>query len=159
MHCPLAVNNLDALRSKLDRQQGSSPILFLADNAGETVFDRVLIEALHRPVTYVVKSGPTLNDATREDAVAAGLNDVATVVTNGIDAPGTILGRTSAEFRGHYDDAYIIIAKGQANYEAFSTVTGAYFLLITKCENVADHIARRTGEKVGFGEMVLWCAS
>ena len=57
-------------------------MLYLGDNAGETVFDRVLIETLERPVTYVVKGGPVINDAVREDALAAGLGEVATIIDN-----------------------------------------------------------------------------
>ena len=92
-------------------------MLYLADNAGETVFDRVLVEALGVPVEYAVKGGPVLNDATREDAAAAGIPGCATVVDTGSDAPGTTPALCSAEFRARYAAAPLVIAKGQANYE------------------------------------------
>jgi hypothetical protein len=60
----------------------SDSILYLADNAGETVFDRVLIETLGFPVSYVVKAAPIINDATRKDAVAAGIDRVAEIDKN-----------------------------------------------------------------------------
>jgi hypothetical protein len=80
---PFAIDDGMAFREALARADRA---LYLADNAGETVFDRVLIEWLDVPVTYVVKGGPILNDATVEDALAAGLDQVAEVVSNGTDA-------------------------------------------------------------------------
>ncbi|MGD8931900.1 MAG: ARMT1-like domain-containing protein, partial [Chromatiales bacterium] len=79
----LAINGLDTLRKALHE---SPAILYLADNAGETVFDRVLIEHLDRPVTYVVKAAPIINDATFEDAVAAGIDRIAEIIDNGSNA-------------------------------------------------------------------------
>ena len=77
------------------RFPGPGSVLYLADNAGETVFDRLLIETLDAPVLYAVKSGPVLNDATRDDALAAGVDRVADIVTTGSgcsgDDPGPLL--------------------------------------------------------------------
>jgi len=129
----------------------SAPLaLYLADNAGETVFDRLLIEQLHPvPVTYAVKSGPVLNDATRQDALAAGLDRVAHVVSTGCDEPGTILERCSQEFRRLYDKAEVIIAKGQGNYETLSTGgKRLFFLLQVKCPVIARDIGVPTGSIV-----------
>lgn len=125
---------------------GAGQVLYLADNAGETVFDRVLIEILDVPVVYVVKGGPILNDATREDAVAAGVDQVARVIDNGSDAPGTILERCSEGFRRLYEKAELIIAKGQANYETLSE-EGArmFFLLQTKCSVIAHDVGVPVG--------------
>jgi uncharacterized protein with ATP-grasp and redox domains len=116
----------------------SSGVLFLADNAGETVFDRVLIEMLGKPVTYVVKGGPIMNDATVEDACSAGISRIATVIDNGCDAPGTVIGLCSKQFRHLFAQAELIIAKGQANYETLSGVAAPlFFLLQAKCAAVA----------------------
>ena len=140
---PFAINDGVALREALS---GAGQVLYLADNAGETVFDRVLIEALDMPVIYAVKGGPILNDATREDALAAGVDRVAEVTSTGSDAPGTILDRCSEEFRRLYDEAELIIAKGQANYETLSEEsTKVFFLLQIKC----PVIARDVGVPVG----------
>jgi uncharacterized protein with ATP-grasp and redox domains len=120
--------------------------LYLADNAGETVFDRLLIGALGMPVLYAVKSGPVLNDATREEALAAGVDQVADIVTTGSDAPGTILPRCSPEFRRLFETAELVIAKGQANYETLShRGPKVFFLLQAKC----PVIAREVGAPVG----------
>ena len=146
---PFAIDDGAAFRetlSKAGRGAVTVPLLYLADNAGETVFDRLLIETLDVPVIYAVKGGPILNDATREDALAAGVDRVAEVVSTGSDAPGTILHRCSEEFRRLYDEAELVIAKGQANYETLSE-EGArvFFLLQIKC----PIIARDVGVPVG----------
>ncbi|MGQ9501393.1 MAG: damage-control phosphatase ARMT1 family protein [Anaerolineae bacterium] len=135
---PFAINHLPALRAALARCRN---VLYLADNAGETVFDRLLIEQIPVPVTYVVKAAPTVNDATREDAIAAGIHEVATVVDNGSDALGTLLYRCSSEFIEQFWAADLIIAKGQANFESIDgSGAPAFYLLQAKCEVLAKHL-------------------
>jgi uncharacterized protein with ATP-grasp and redox domains len=146
---PLTIDDRDALKNALASLSPEESLLFLADNAGETVFDRVLIETLNEiyglRVTYAVKGGPSLNDATVEDARAAGLHKVATVIDNGADAPGTILAhsaqagaRCSPAFSRVFDAAPVILAKGQANYECLSDLErGVFFLLQSKCPIIA----------------------
>lgn len=65
-------------------------ILYLGDNAGESVFDKILIEALGKPVTYVVRGSPAINDVTMEDAIESGIDEVAEIISSGTPAPGTI---------------------------------------------------------------------
>jgi uncharacterized protein with ATP-grasp and redox domains len=140
---PFAIDDGAVFRDALGR---AGRVLYLADNAGETVFDILLIEALQMPVIYAVKGGPTLNDATRDDALAAGLDRVADIVSTGSDAPGTILDRCSEEFRRLYSEADVVIAKGQANYETLSEEGAKVFLLLqAKC----PVIARDLGVPVG----------
>jgi uncharacterized protein with ATP-grasp and redox domains len=135
---PFAIDAYPAFQDELTRADW---VLYLADNAGETVFDRVLIETLDRPVTYAVKGGPILNDATRHDALAAGLGPVTTIVDNGSNAPGTIIGLCSQEFRQLLAQAKLIIAKGQANYESLSrTAAPVFFLLQAKCPVIAQNL-------------------
>ncbi len=138
LHQPFAVDDTAKLRSKLE---SADHVLFLGDNAGETVFDRVLIETLPLPVTYVVKGGPILNDATMEDAIAAGLDQCATLLSNGSDAPGTIFKLCSDEFLQQYEAAPLIIAKGQAHYECLSESDSKVFCLLrVKCPVIARDI-------------------
>ena len=140
---PLAINDLGALRRALTR---ASSVLYVADNAGETVFDRALIEILDLDVTYAVKGAPVLNDATLEDAQAAGLAGCASLLSTGSDAPGTILNRTSAEFRRAYEAAEVILAKGQANYETLSPGDPrVFFLLKAKCPVIARDLGVEPG--------------
>ncbi len=143
---PFAIDDRATFREALSE---AGRVLYLADNAGETVFDRVLIEALGVPVTYAVKGGPILNDATREDALAAEVDRVAEVVSTGSDAPGTILDRCSEEFRHLYDEAELVIAKGQANYETLSEEgPKVFFLLQTKCPVIARDVGAPVGSIV-----------
>lgn len=133
-----AVDDRAVFRSLLSN---TDELLYLADNAGESVFDRLLIETIDVPVIYAVKGGPVLNDATQEDALAAGIHNVATVISTGSDAPGTILSCCSEEFRQLYYEADLIIAKGQANYETLSeTEATVFFLLQTKCAVIARDV-------------------
>jgi len=125
-------------------------ILYIGDNAGEIVFDRLLIEALpYAKVTFAVKGSPVLNDATREDAEIAGLACLVEVVENGSDAPGTILEDCSAEFRQRFERSDLIIAKGQGNYETLSgTDKDTFFLLKVKCPVIAADLGGDMGQMV-----------
>jgi uncharacterized protein with ATP-grasp and redox domains len=138
-----AINHYQAFKKKLARARD---ILYLGDNAGETVFDRLLIETMDKPVTFVVRESPVINDATEEDALSSGLGEVATIVSSGCDAPGTVLGECSEPFRAHFNKADLIISKGQGNYETLShEKRPIFFLLKAKC----PVIARDLGVKVG----------
>ena len=140
---PYAVDHTLELKDEISNAE---TILFLADNAGETVFDRLLIETIDKHVVYAVKDAPVLNDATVEDAVMAGLDRVADVITCGARSPGTILDRCSEEFIKLYEQSVLVIAKGQGNYEALSEEKkNIFFLLQAKC----DVLARDLGVPVG----------
>ncbi len=122
---------------------GADRILYIVDNAGEIIFDRFLIEHLPMDkVTLAVKGGPIVNDATLEDAVAAGLTDMVTVIDNGHDAQGTVLHQCSRAFLDVYDQADLIISKGQANFETLSDQRdkNIHFMLRAKCISVANAI-------------------
>lgn len=125
-------------------------ILYLADNAGEIVFDRLLIEQLpYTKVTLAVRGAPILNDATITDAKSAGLTEIVEVIDNGSDAPGTILGDCSEEFQHHFTTADLVVAKGQGNYESLNeSVQNIYFLLKVKCPVVATHLGCDVGEMI-----------
>ncbi|MBN1534083.1 MAG: DUF89 family protein [Spirochaetes bacterium] len=119
----------------------ASKILYVADNAGELVFDRPLIGMLPAGcVTVAVRGVPVINDATREDAVAAGIPDIAAVIDNGSDAPGTVLEDCGSEFLRAYQNADLVISKGQGNYETLSDEDkNIFFLFKVKCPVVAGH--------------------
>ncbi|MGD9321226.1 MAG: ARMT1-like domain-containing protein, partial [Desulfobacteraceae bacterium] len=98
-------------------------LLYIGDNAGEIVFDKLLVETIREgqdiEVFFVVKSVPVLNDATLKEAQYVGVDKVATVIENGIDSPlpGTILKRCSREVRELVEGADLIISKGGANFD------------------------------------------
>jgi len=114
-------------------------IMFIADNAGEIIFDKFLLEQLPTDkVTYVVKGGPIVNDATIDDVHFAGIDKMVKVIDNGVAAQGTILNECSEEFLKAYCNADVVISKGQANYETLSDENkNIFFLLRAKCESVA----------------------
>jgi damage-control phosphatase, subfamily I len=124
-------------------QAGS--ILWLADNTGEIVFDKLLLSKLDRKkIVYAVRGGPTQNDATMEDAVYTGITDMVKVIDTGAAIPGVILEYCSDRFRQAYDAADLIIAKGQGNFETLDHQDPRiFFLFKAKCPVVADHAAVR----------------
>ncbi len=113
-------------------------ILYIGDNAGESVFDKILIEELGKPVTYVVREIPVINDVTIEDALNSGLGEVAEIISSGTTAPGTILNLCHDSFIERFNQADMVISKGQGNYEGLSEVNrSVFFLLKAKCPIIA----------------------
>ena len=144
LDAPLDRAAVDTFRRSLD---AADRVLYLADNAGEIVFDRLLIERVPADkVTLAVKGGPIINDALREDAEEAGLTGLVEVVDNGADAAGTILELCSESFRRRFEEADLIVSKGQGNYETLSDLPkNIWFLLKAKCPVVARNLGLETG--------------
>ena len=139
----LIINDYPALKTALGRARH---VLFLGDNAGETVFDRLLIEELNRPVIYVVKSGPIINDAMREDAERSGIRGVAQIIASGSTMPGTLLRRCMPRFLRVFRSADLVISKGQGNYETLCGENAPlFFLLKAKCDVIARHLRVEPG--------------
>lgn len=132
----------------------ASSVLYLTDNAGEIVFDRVLIDALRqrgKKVTVAVKGTPVINDATTDDAVEAGLlGAVDRIIDNGNDGIGTLLESCSSEFMEVYRSAEVIISKGQANFETLVSENDVrlFFLFMVKCPVVAASLGQVPGDIV-----------
>ena len=127
----------DAYAALLDDLAKGQSLLYLTDNAGEIGFDRIFAEQIHRKyphldITFCVRGGPTLNDATREDADAVGIPF--RVIDNGNLVAGTQLDLLSEEAKHALDTADVIIAKGQANAETLlDTPYSIYFAFLVKC--------------------------
>ena len=135
-------------RKVLDR---SKKILYILDNSGEIVFDRPLIEELlkNHMVTAAVKSGPILNDATMEDAEFAGLTKITRVIKTGNSCLGVNWRLSSKAFKKAFNEADLIISKGQANYETLDgmkTRAPVFFLMQSKCPVVAKYMKAKLGE-------------
>lgn len=128
----------------------SNTIIYLGDNCGEIVFDRLFIEQLVPDrVTYVVRAAPIINDVTMEDARFTGMTDIVHVIDNGSDAPGTLLPECSQAFKEAFQSADLIIAKGQGNYETLHAIDQhIFFMLKVKCPVVARHIGFEIGSHV-----------
>lgn len=124
---------------------GSKTLLYITDNAGEIVFDMILMEILMTAnpdlvITAAVRNSPIINDATLEDARAIGLDRMVSVISSGSDAPGTPLESVTEEFLTHFHGADMVIAKGQGNYETLSEAPRPVYLLFkVKCPAVARH--------------------
>jgi uncharacterized protein with ATP-grasp and redox domains len=143
----LAIDDSESLRQAISE---AKMLLYLGDNAGEIVMDRVLLETIRHPhVYFAVRGAPIINDALLEDAQLVGIDKIAKVITNGDDAPGTILETSSTEFRAIFEEADLVISKGQGNYEGLSDVNkNIYFILMTKCDHVANHLGVKKGDFV-----------
>lgn len=137
---------IDDTRSLYEEAKGSR-VLYLTDNAGEIVFDTILVRELKNAgarVTVAVKGKPVMNDATLSEAVDAGMDKVADrLVTTGTDSVGLFLEECSQEFLSEYRAADLIVAKGMGNFEVMTEYEhpcDVYFLLRTKCAPVAEYI-------------------
>lgn len=147
---PLGVDDYEEFRENL---QSSSRILYLGDNAGEIVFDRVLVEEIRKikdyEIYFVVREKPIINDATLDDAVSTGMDKVARIISNGSDAPATILSQCSPQALQLYRSADLIISKGQGNYESLSDESeNIFFLLRAKCPLIAKLLEVNVGDAV-----------
>mgnify|MGYP001130173014 CR=1 FL=1 len=128
-------------------------VLFLTDNAGEIVFDRLLVEQLKRAGSYVtvaVKGAPIMNDATMDDAVQSGIDKVADrVITTGEACVGLMLIETSEDFRKALSESDLVIAKGMGHYETMtdrSWTQPVLHVLVAKCRPVATHLGVERGQ-------------
>ena len=139
----LEINDASLLQKELET---AKTILYLGDNCGEICLDKILlrkIKAMNPKVQifFATRGAAVVNDSIEEDAYLVGIDEVATVVSNGDSSLGTVLSRTSKEFLQIYEKADVVIAKGQANYECLSTEKkNIYFLLMTKCQVIAKDI-------------------
>jgi len=124
-------------------------VLYIGDNAGESVFDKLLIKQLKKPVKYAVRSQPIINDVTMQDALDSGLDEVAELIDSGSMAPGTILRYSTPEFLEIYQKADLVISKGQGNYEGLSDENRTiFFLLKAKCPVIAGDLGVNEGDIV-----------
>jgi hypothetical protein len=141
-----------------ERLAQSKSVLFLGDNAGEIVWDKILIEELldhfDLDITYAVRGLPILNDVTMEDAEYVGMAQLVKVISNGSEAPGTLLNQCSEEFVSRFRKTDLILSKGQGNYESLCRENRPIFsLLNVKCPVIAKDI------HCDIGEIVLKCQS
>lgn len=144
----IAIDHSVLLRHRI-RQ--ANRILFLGDNAGEIVFDKLFIETIMHPnITFVVRGGPAINDATMEDSDATGMDWAADVISNGYDAPSTVLSKSDPEFRSYFESADLIISKGQGNFEGLMAEKDPriFFLLMVKCDFISEKIGVPKGSFV-----------
>jgi len=146
---PLFIDHIPQLKTAAAK---AGTVLFLGDNAGETVFDRPLLGLLTAvEVIYAARDIPIINDATVKDAEMAGIQDEAALVSSGSRMPGTVVEDCTPSFREIYRRADVIIAKGQGNFETLTEepADGKVFMLFSiKCKVAAKQLGGETGEMV-----------
>jgi damage-control phosphatase, subfamily I len=143
---PLAVDDFEMFKKAIS---DADTIVYLADNAGEIVFDRLLIETLisfGKSVVVVVKGAPVINDSTLRDALESGLTRICQVIDNGSDAVGTIFVWTSSAFQDTFNNAQLVISKGQGNFETLIGIQkNIFFLFQSKCNVVSKELGLSRG--------------
>jgi len=149
---PFAINHIEELRADLMKY---SSLLYIGDNAGEIVFDRLFIEVLKKlypdlEIIFSVKSKPIINDATMEDAIDVGMTKICNVIETGGNYIGAPLDKVSESFLETFNSSEIIIAKGHGNFETLNEETGnnIYFILKAKCQMVANELGVSVGDSV-----------
>ncbi len=136
----ITVDESKELRKDIENARN---LLYLGDNSGEIVFDKLFIQTINelyreKKIHFVVRGGPIINDITKFDAEVVKMDEYAEVIDNGYDAPGTILNKCSREFLTFYNKADLVISKGQGNLESLDEENkNIYFLLTAKCAPVA----------------------
>ncbi len=140
------LKDYDIFREKLEK---AKQILFIGDNAGETVFDKILLEELKNKIIYAARGFPIINDATVEDAVNSGLDKIAKIITTGSDIPGVVIEKSSSEFKDYFYNSDIVISKGQGNYETLSNIDrDIFFLFKIKCSVVSKYLGFPIGQSI-----------
>ena len=148
LNSDFATDHSQQLQHEIEK---AKTILYLGDNCGEIVLDKLFLETINHPnVWFAVREKPVLNDATETEACEAGVQHVAKIITNGDDAPSTLLHRMSPQFKEVYKNADLIISKGMGNYEGlmFEKDPRLFFLLMVKCPVIGRKIGAEKGDFV-----------
>lgn len=150
LNSDFGIDNSSQLEQAIAKAQ---TVLYLGDNCGEVVLDKLFLETVNHPNVYFAVRGDTiLNDVTEQEAYDVGIDKYAQVISNGYGAPSTLLKEVSAEFLDVYNKADLIISKGMGNFEGLypENDTRIFFLLMVKCSVVADQIGLKKGDFVAM---------
>jgi damage-control phosphatase, subfamily I len=144
---------LDVLPEFKEDLKKAETILYIADNYEEALFDEFLLKELSsKKILFAVRSAPIYNDITYQDAINLGIGKICPVIESGSTIAGTDLNQSTPEFKLAFDNADLVIAKGQGNFETLMSVERPiYFLFKVKCEV----ISRRCGYPMGAGVLYL----
>ncbi len=154
LNSDFAIDHTGPMREDLSRAQ---KVLYIGDNAGEIVFDKLLVTEMSHPgLTFSVRGAPAINDATMEDAEYVGMTGVTKVISSGYDAPTTVVSRSGDIFRRCYEEADLIISKGQGNLEGLIVEHDRriYFLLMVKCDVIAEYLGVKKGSFVVYNDVI-----
>jgi uncharacterized protein with ATP-grasp and redox domains len=130
-------------------------LLYLGDNAGEIVFDKIFIRTIkecypHLQIDFATRGKPIMNDVTEEDAYMVGIDTYANIINNGTDIPGTILEHCSDSFVNVFNESDVIISKGQGNFESLygNGYTNLYYIFLCKCQLFTDRFGARPNDLI-----------
>ncbi|RXI47079.1 hypothetical protein CRU99_02670 [Malaciobacter mytili] len=151
-HTDFSINDYNIFKEKL---QSSNSLLILSDNAGENVFDKILIKTIKElypqiQITYATRGKAIINDITIKEALQIGIDKYCSVISSGVDTPGLEKSQASKEFMQIFNKAPLILSKGMGNFECLESYNDnrIFFLYKVKCEVVADKIGQTVGEIV-----------
>lgn len=148
----LIINDIESFEKALNKYDD---VLYLVDNTGEIVFDKLLIEKIKSygvKVTVAVKEKPILNDACMKEALESGLDEVADIISTGADSVGIVESMVSDEFLEYFRNSPFIISKGMGNYEGITEMDlesqDVFVLLATKCPAISNHVGVDIGSHI-----------
>jgi len=149
-HTEFSINDFPLLQKKLSK---ASTLLYIADNAGEHIFDKIYIQTISKlypslNVTYMTRGNAIINDVTYEEAQEAGFEELCNLVSSGVNTPGFVYSRANETSQKLFDEADLIITKGMGNYECLSDYgrKELFFLLKVKCNVVARSLGKNLGD-------------
>ena len=147
IHSNFAIDDSGLLKDDL---KSAKSLLYVGDNCGEIVMDKLFLSILNIPqIYYAVRHSPVINDATIEDAKYVGIDNFADIISIGDNTPGAVWNSTSEEFKNIFNSADVVISKGQGNLEGLIDVKhNIYFLLVTKCELIGELIGTKKSDFV-----------
>ncbi len=144
-----AINDYDLLKKSLEK---IDKLMVLADNSGENVFDKILLETIaelypHINLFYATRGKPIINDITIKEAYQIGIDKVASIIDSGVDTPGLEISRANQQFNELYKTMPLIIAKGMGNFECLEAAKDSriFFLFKVKCNVVSNVIQQDIG--------------
>ncbi len=151
-HADFAIDDKKLFAQKL---KTAKTLLIIGDNAGEHVFDKIMIETIKDiypdlEVYYAVRGKPIINDVTTVEAKAIDLDKVCEIVDSGVDTPGFVYERANEKMKRLYDECDLILAKGMGNFECMEDKKDKrlFFLFKVKCSVVASTIDKNIGDLI-----------
>lgn len=132
--------NVNEYKKFIEKLKTAKQLVYIIDNSGEIVFDKIFIKIIkevysHIVIDVIVRGKPVYNDATIVDAEEVGLCNIVNVIENGTDIPGTQLNEINIKSKDKIDNADLIIAKGQGNFETlFGCGKNIYYIFLCKCD-------------------------
>jgi len=149
-HTNFAVNDFDQLQTRLAQ---ASTLLYIADNAGEHIFDKIYIKTIlslypDLEVYYMTRGNAIINDVTYEEAKEAGFDEICHLINSGVNTPGFVYNIANSEAQKLFDSADLVVTKGMGNYECLSDNgrDDLFFLLKVKCNVVANSLGKEVGD-------------